>query len=1622
MGFLSALGVGVTGPYSAIRSNAVATDAAGDTFVTGSFRGTAAFNPSSSSNTFTTDSTQDTFVAKYGPTGSLVWVSTFAGQPTSTSGNTTYAESQGSGIVVDGSGDVFVAGSFTGTINVTGTSGVTQEISTTSATEPFVAKLSPTGNVTWFDAIAGTTYDTDSANALALNGSGGLVIAGVFSDSATFGATILTAGGPSDAFVAMLNGSGAFQWALATQGSNGSNASAQGVAIDGSGNIDLAGFFSGSVDFDPTASLTTLTSAGSDDAMLWKLGPSGSFLWARSYGSTDYDTANAVAVDASGDLYATGAFSDTVNFGTVANPDSITAGPVYDAFLLKVDPNGNTLWVDGLVGPSGSSKGQGVAVDPSGTVHVAGTFSGPLAFSATDTLTSVGTSDAFVAGYGASGSMIYALQAGETNFNASLGVAVNATGLVAITGTYSGSITFGSTTLSSLGTGNIFVAQVVTQFPPPAPSAPVLEASSDSGSSNSDGITNDSSPVFDVNAAIATDTVELLRNGVEVSERTGPGALQDPGPVPQGTYTYTALQVSPVGLAGPASAGCSVTILTTPPSALPAPTLDPADDSGIVGDGITNVNKPRLEVVAGGGLTVQLLNAAGTVVGSAYQASGGTCLVTPFQLLADGVYQLSARAVDVAGNMGPAGPAFALTIDTTPPAAPSILTLLTADDSGTLGDDITNVKQARLTGTAEPGSTVQVVDGNGNVDGTAVAALVTGSFTIKVSSPLSDGSYMLAARAKDAAGNQGPAGPSITLIILATPPPMPSTPSIVPADVSGPTGSNLTNVGQPRITGTAKAGTTVKISTISGTMLASTIVGMGGGYAVQVTSPLADGTYVVDTVATDVAGNVSPASGTLTFTIDTTPPAAPSILTLLPTDDSGTLGDDITNVKQPRLSGTAEPGSTVKVVDGNGNVDGSAVATLITGAFMVKLSNPLADGSYVLAARATDAAGNQGPLGPQMTMTILATPPPMPSTPTIVPADVSGPVGSNLTNVTQPRITGSAKSGTTVNIMTTSGALLASAVLGSSTSYTAEVTNPLANGTYVVDAIATDAAGNVSPASGTLTFTIDTTTPATPSIPTLFPADDSGTLGDDITNVRQPRLTGTATAGLTIRLVNASNVVLGTATATSSGSVTVVPSAPLTDGTYALEFVAVDAAGNVSAPGKPVSLTILATPPPQPSAPALLAANDTGVLGDGMTSVRRPIVIGTASPGDQVAWLQANGSVLVSTTASASNGSYQLQPPTALINGAYPVTVRQTDIAGNVSLASKVFTLTVRADPGDDFGNSQSDISVFRPTDGYFFVKQPTTGALFLKQFGGAGDVPVNGDFFGNGHNDIAVYQSSTSTFYYEDPVTGGFGTVQLGVAGDVPVPADYDGDGKTDFAVFNPSTSTFLVRMSATNTTYTHQFGPSGSIPVPADYFGNGHADLAVYLPSNSTFYVYDPIGGATKVVTVGLDGSTPVPADYEGLGHVDPTVYEPGTSTYVIQMSATNTTYTRQFGPTGSIPVPGDYFGKGRADLAVYQPSSATFFALDIPTSGTKVVAWGTPYVTLPTLAPITTWLKFGGSALLNAIKARPSAYDATDSALIPLTPDLAVTAASPSVEKAKVVDRTIDSLSLESWRPGD
>src|SRR5205085_2270113 len=142
--------------------------------------------------------------------------------------------------------------------------------------------------------------------------------------------------------------------------------------------------------------------------------------------------------------------------------------------------------------------------------------------------------------------------------------------------------------------------------------------------------------------------------------------------------------------------------------------------SGTAGDGLTGVRQPRLTGTAVAGATVQLLDAAGNVLGAA-TAAIGSYTVAPTSPLADGAYALRVRAVDAAGNTGAAGPVLSLTIDTAAPAAPAAPTPFTADASGTQGDGLTSVRQPRLTGTAEPGATVQLLDAAGNVLGAATA-------------------------------------------------------------------------------------------------------------------------------------------------------------------------------------------------------------------------------------------------------------------------------------------------------------------------------------------------------------------------------------------------------------------------------------------------------------------------------------------------------------------------------------------------------------------------------------------------------------------------------------------------------------------------------------------------------------------------------------------------------------------------------------------------------------------------------------------------------------------------------------------------------------------------------------
>ncbi len=1062
--FAMALGVGVAGTAVDLRANAVAVDAAGNVVVVGSIMGTADFDPGPATFNLTSRGNRDAFVARYSPAGALLWAETFPGLAAS-------SVAQGTAVAVDSAGNIEVAGSFSGAVNYDPGPGSTV-LNAPSRTDAFVVKLDGSGRLLWAVASSGTTNDVDAANAVVPDGSGGVYLGGSYADSATFGATTLTASGLSEAFVARVDATGHFAWARSTSGGGASSAEVRGIAVDPSGRVVLAGDYAGTVRFD-AAGTTALTSAGGRDVAVWVVDASGSLAWARGFGGPDFDQADAVAVDASGDIYATGAFTGTVDFNPGGTPDLLSAGGGTDVFVLKVAPGGTTTWAGSFAGSGASSRGEGIGVDATGRVAVAGWFGGRVNFDPAGgpaSLASAGAEDAFVALLDPKGGYLGATRGGGAGSDMASGLAVSRSGAIATAGMYTGPASFGAITLPAIGRRSVFVATLVPSgTTPPAPAAPKLEAASDTGDSPSDGVTSATSPVFDVAATAAYLTVQLLRDGQVVASRAGTGPVADPGPVPDGPHAYTARQVDPTGPIGPASPATTVTILTVPPAAPPAPALLAADDSGVVGDGITRINPPRLTGTAAPSARVQVLDAAGNVVASGRSSSTGSYTVTPPSPLAEGVTALRARAIDVAGNVGAAGPAFALTIDTVPPAPPSAPALLAADDSGVVGDGITNVRQPRLTGTAEPGATVELVGPAGETVGTATAS-GSGAFTVTPSAPLADGTYPVRARATDAAGNVGPAGPSFALTILATPPPTPAAPALLAADDSGTVGDGITYVASPRLVGTVGAGLVVRLLDGAGNLLGTATASSTGAYTVVPSSRLPEGANALSIVAVDAAGNVSPAGPPLALTIDTIPPVTPSVLALLPADDSGVVGDGITNVRQPRFTGAAEAGTTVRLVDGSGRVLALTTATPL-GTFVIRPAAPLPDGPITVHATATDPAANTGPDGPPLSLTILSVPPAAPSL-GLLAADDTGIKGDGVTAVRRPRVTGLAKPGSFVELLDAGGLVVASTSASAVDGSYRFATPAATAGLFLYRARATDAAGNVGPAGPTLSVRI----------------------------------------------------------------------------------------------------------------------------------------------------------------------------------------------------------------------------------------------------------------------------------------------------------------------------------------------------------------------------------------------------------------------------------------------------------------------------------------------------------------------------------------------------------------------
>jgi hypothetical protein len=278
-------------------------------------------------------------------------------------------------------------------------------------------------------------------------------------------------------------------------------------------------------------------------------------------------------------------------------------------------------------------------------------------------------------------------------------------------------------------------------------------------------------------------------------------------------------------------------------------------------------------------------------------------------------------------------------------------------------------------------------------------------------------------------------------------------------------------------------------------------------------------------------------------------------------------------------------------------------------------------------------------------------------------------------------------------------------------------------------------------------------------------------------------------------------------------------------------------------------------------------------------------------------------------------------------DGDQTYTVNATVQAAPVT-ASSVFA--------DFDGDGKADVSVFRPSGGFWYILGSQSG-FSGAQFGFPTDKIVPADYDGDGKTDIAVFRGGT---WYLQRSQLGFTGVAFGDANDIPVPADYDGDGKADVAVFRPSSGVwYLLRSTGGFTGVT--FGQNGDKPVPADYDGDAKADVAVYR--NGTWFLQRSTLGFTGIA-FGESSDKPIASDYDGDGKADVAVFRPSSGTWFLQRSLLGFTGVA-FGLGTDLPVPADYDGDGKTDAAVFrdgtwflQRSQAGFTGVSFGASGDR------------------------------------------------------------------------------------
>jgi hypothetical protein len=309
------------------------------------------------------------------------------------------------------------------------------------------------------------------------------------------------------------------------------------------------------------------------------------------------------------------------------------------------------------------------------------------------------------------------------------------------------------------------------------------------------------------------------------------------------------------------------------------------------------------------------------------------------------------------------------------------------------------------------------------------------------------------------------------------------------------------------------------------------------------------------------------------------------------------------------------------------------------------------------------------------------------------------------------------------------------------------------------------------------------------------------------------------------------------------------------------------------------------------------------------------------------------------TTDSSCNASFIGNLP--FIRKGQFITATTTDITGNTSEFSQS-AIIPRLSPFDFDGDAKTDIGIFRPSVGEWWINRSSNSQTVVAQFGQSTDKIVPADFTGDGKTDIAVWRPSSGEWFVLRSEDSSFYSFPFGTSGDTPIVGDFDADGKADVGVFRSSTLTWYISKSTGGTIIT-TFGTPGDVPVVADYDGDGKTDIAIYRPSLGQWWIQRSSNQSVYAFQFGTSSDKPVQGDYTGDGKADSAFFRPSTGEWFILRSEDSSFYSVPFGTTGDLPSPGDYDGDGKFDTAVFRPATNTWF-INRTTAGILITNFGT------------------------------------------------------------------------------